>query len=74
MVLTHTLAQELWGRALEAEIGIRIPVPQVDSRLAEKTLYDARRDAKNPTLDMVKLVRPGAHPDELWLVREMVVL
>ncbi len=74
MVLTQTLAIELWSRALESEIGIRIPLTEMDKRQATNILYRGRQEAKNPALDMVKLVTPGPHPNEIWLVREMVVL
>ena len=64
-MISHELAMELWHRAAEAEVGIRVPTEDVN--YLTQTLYAARRAEGNPEelmiLSIVK-VKGG-----LWLVK-----
>jgi hypothetical protein len=72
MLLTDPIALELWRRASEEEIGLCIPVPEMDKRQASNILYRVRQAAGGFT--DIKLITPGPHPDEIWLCKEMVQL
>lgn len=69
--LTPTLCLALWRKACEYEIGIAIPVSDID--LARPMMYTARKEANEPELDAFMLCVPSTQ-DELWLVRKTVEL
>jgi hypothetical protein len=64
-VISHELAIEIWNRAAQAEIGIRVPTEDVN--YLTSTLYAARKAEGNPEelmeLSIVK-VKGG-----IWLVK-----
>lgn len=48
--MTPELLIALWRRALQAEIGIEVPIPDKDVARFKNMLYNARKEAKDPEL------------------------
>lgn len=69
--MTPTVALALWRRAAEEEIGIIISLADpADKRRAEGALYDARKEARDPTLADLMIAKPGDAPHELWIIKK----
>lgn len=61
---------ELWRRALTVEFGIAIPTNNI--RWLERSLYAARKAARDPGLEAVIMMKPKA--GEIWLMKKDVEL
>lgn len=69
--MTLATALALWRRALTEEIGVIIALAEVgDKHRIENTLYEARKAAGDPSLDVLMIVRPGDKPEELWIIKK----
>jgi len=69
--MTPAIALELWRRALSREIGIILTLkdPSTKKRV-ESLLYEARKNAADPRLEVLSLVFPGDKPEEIWIIRK----
>lgn len=68
--MTPETALALWRRALTEEIGIVLTVEVQHKRAIEQVLYEARKSAADPALDVLMIAKPGDAPEELWIVRK----
>lgn len=67
--LTPAHALRLWREALACEVGLAIPINQVDLDQIKHTMYAARKAAEDPALMELKLcVAPGG--EAIWLVKK----
>jgi len=57
-----------WYRALHSERGIELVCASAESTRAK--LYAARREAKDPDLDLISLTISPFDPHKLWLIRK----
>lgn len=74
--MTPEIALALWRRALTEEFGLAIPLLNPSTamlRKAQKIMYDARKQAKDPELERLMLVLPNGGK-EFWLVKKEVEL
>lgn len=68
MDLTPAYALKLWRDALQAEVGVAIPIETIDIDQIKHIMYAARKGANEPELMELKLcVAPGG--EAIWLVK-----
>lgn len=66
--LTDEVALSLWKKALKTELGVKVPIEQKDIDKIRATMYRARKEAADPSLDVLRLITaPGG--TEVWIMK-----
>lgn len=67
--MTQYEALEYWYDALREEVGIVVEVLEGSTDMFKAKLYQARRDAQDPSLEGLSLVDSPSTPNQVWIVK-----
>ena len=72
--ITEGIAQALWYRASEAEIGIAITIKPEDKVSIRELLYRTRQKLHDPSLEALILLLPTTSETEIWIAKKATQL
>ena len=72
--MNQSMAEALWNRALEAEIGTAIEIVEADRKKITNLLYATKSALRDPRYDAITVINPTRDPSEIWLVKKAVEL
>jgi len=72
--MNQSMAEALWNRALEAEIGTAIEIVEEERKKITNLLYATKTALRDPRYEAITVINPGRQPPEIWLVKKAVEL